>query len=142
MPPVIVLDTSVLVAALLGPRGPSRAVLRACLEGCVQPLMGTTLFLEYEALLGRENVFAACALNRAEREALVDALLSVCRWTAVYYTWRPNLRDEADNHLIELAVAGGATYVVTNNLRDFQAPELRFPSLQIVLPETLLREIR
>ena len=31
-------------------------------------------------------------------------------------TWRPNLPDEADNHLIELGVAAQA--IVTRNLRD------------------------
>jgi len=37
----------------------------------------------------------------------------------IYFLWRPNLRDEADNHLVELAVAGGAQAVVTRNKRDF-----------------------
>jgi predicted transcriptional regulator len=72
-----------------------------------QPLMGTTLFLEYEAIMAREMLFAACHLTREERETLLDAFLSVCRWQKVYYAWRPNLPDEADNHLVELAIAGG-----------------------------------
>ena len=38
---------------------------------------------------------------------------------SVYYRWRPNLRDEADNHLIELTVACGADYLVTRNIKDF-----------------------
>jgi hypothetical protein len=45
----------------------------------------------------------------------------------VYYLWRPNLPDEADNHLIELALAGGADTIVTNNLRDVSRGELTFP---------------
>ena len=48
-----------------------------------------------------------CQLDREEREALLNAFLSVCTWQTVYYLWRPNLPDEADNHLVELAVAGG-----------------------------------
>ena len=142
MNPVIVLDTSVFVAALLGTgSGASRGVLRTCLEGRCEPLMGTTLFLEYEALLKREALFEHCSLTASEREALLDALLSVCRWVPVYYTWRPNLRDEADNHLIELAVAGGASYIVTKNVRDFKNAELRFPEIRIVLPEAFLQEV-
>lgn len=50
---------------------------------------------------------------------------------------RPNLRDEADNHLIELAVAGGADFIVTRNLRNLQAAELR---LRIVSPDLFLKE--
>jgi hypothetical protein len=29
------------------------------------------------------------------------------------YGWRPHLRDEGDNHLVELAIAGGAEAIVT-----------------------------
>ncbi len=41
------------------------------------------------------------------------------------------LIDEQDNHLIELAVAGGASWIVTSNLADFVEPELRFPQIRI-----------
>jgi predicted nucleic acid-binding protein len=43
----------------------------------------------------------------------------------VYFGWRPNLPDEADNHLVELAVAGRASFVVTRNLRDLTRAELK-----------------
>lgn len=36
----------------------------------------------------------------------------------MFYAWRPNLPDEADKHLIELAVAAQADAIVTRNLRD------------------------
>ena len=39
---------------------------------------------------------------------MFDGFLSVCRWVEVFFAWRPNLPDEADNHLVELAVAGNA----------------------------------
>lgn len=108
--------------------------------GQYQPLMGTALFLEYEDLLHRPVLLDSCRLTVMEREALLDAFMSTCRWITVYYSWRPNLRDEADNHLVELAVAGNASFLVTRNLRDLQSGKLRFRDLQIVLPETLLQE--
>ncbi|MFN7664382.1 MAG: PIN domain-containing protein, partial [Inhella sp.] len=46
-----------------------------------------------------------------------------------------NLPDEADNHLIELAVAGQASVIVSRNLRDLTRGELRFPGLQVLVPE-------
>jgi putative PIN family toxin of toxin-antitoxin system len=138
---IIVLDTSVFVSALLGPRGASRDVLRACLSGRIHPLMGAALFAEYESLLSRSKLFAKCQLDPTEREAVLNALLNVCRWTNIYYGWRPNLRDEGDNHLIELAVAGGAKVIVTKNLRDLRSGELHFPGLRILDPTELLKEI-
>ena len=65
---------------------------------------------------------------------MLNAFLSVCTWQTVYYIWRPNLPDEADNHLVELAVAGRAEAIVTWNTQGFQQAELRFPGLRIVRP--------
>lgn len=139
---VVVLDTNVFVSALLGPRGASREILRACLRGSLEPLMGAALFAEYESLVGRDEIFHGGALSAGEREVILDALLSRCRWVKVYYLWRPNLPDEADNHLIELAVAGAAETIVTKNVRHLRRGELRFPSLRILRPEELWQEIQ
>jgi uncharacterized protein len=137
---IVVVDTSVFISALLGPNGASRAVLRGCLEGKLQPLMGAALSAEYEALMSRASVFERCRLNVQERNALFDAFLSTCRWTTIYFGWRPNLRDEGDNHVIELAVAGGARVLITKNVRDFRAAELHFPGLRVLPPEELWKE--
>ena len=49
-----------------------------------------------------------------------------------------DLPDEADNHLIELAVAAQADVIVTGNLRDLSRGELKFPALRILSPEDCL----
>jgi predicted nucleic acid-binding protein len=48
-----VVDTNVLVGALLSASGHNRDVLRACFEGRVQPIIGEALFLEYEDIRKR-----------------------------------------------------------------------------------------
>jgi predicted nucleic acid-binding protein len=48
--------------------------------------------------------------------------------------------DEGDNHVLELATAGNARWIATNNLRDFRKAELRFPDIQIMTPEQILKE--
>lgn len=103
--------------------------------------MGQALFSEHESLLERSEVWEKSLITKQERETLWHACLSVCRWTRVYYLWRPNLPDEADNHLIELAFAGGADAILTHNIRDFANPELRFPHLKIYTPSQFLREV-
>lgn len=80
-------------------------------------------------------------ITPGERDELMDALLACCRWVEIYYLWRPNLRDESNNHLIELALASGAHVVLTNNLRDVAQGELSFPGLSILRPEQFLAEV-
>lgn len=142
MGPRVVVDTNVLVGALISASGDNRGVLRACFEDRVQPIIGEALFHEYNDVLGREATFQKSPLTNVERIRFLEAFLSVCEWTQVYYLWRPNLRDEGDNHLIELAVAGGASWIITNNVRDFRGSELRFPSITVLKPGQLGKELK
>ncbi len=136
----VVIDTNIFLGACLG-SGAANQIMAACLAGKCKPLTGAALFTEYEDVSRRAELFERCRLDENERMELLDIFLSVCEWVRVYYTWRPNLPDEADNHLIELAVAGGADIIVTRNLRDVRGGELHFPHLRIIPPEEFLKEI-
>ncbi len=127
----VVVDTNIFVSALMSDQTAPRQIIRLCLQGELVPLMGNALFAEYEDLVSRDHLFQKYAVSRTDRFVLLDAFLSVCRWTSVYYLWRPNLRDEADNHLVELAVAGAAKALITANVRDFTQPALLFPNLKV-----------
>lgn len=137
---IVVIDTNVFVSAVMAAETAPRKVLRLCLAGTVRPLMGNALFAEYEDVLSRSDLFRRAPLSEREREQLFDAFLSVCRWIPIHYLWRPNLRDEADNHLIELALAGNAQWVVTGNKSDLGSGELLFPWLRIVTAAEFLSE--
>lgn len=136
-----VIDTNVFVGACLG-TGAAWQVVAACLNGAVKPLMGAALLAEYEDLLARDALMTGSRLSRDERHELLDIFLSCCDWTRVYFVWRPNLPDESDNHLIELAVAGAASFVVTRNLRDLNRAELKFPGLRCADPASFMKEIK
>ncbi len=139
MIPSLVIDTNVLVSALLrGQGGVSREVLRRCLTRRYQPWVGAALLAEYEDVLARDALFAGSSMVASERGEFLDGFLRVCRWVEVFYAWRPNLPDEADNHLIEVAVAGQAQAVVTRNLRDLSRGELLFPAIRVLTPEQCL----
>lgn len=140
--PTIVLDTNVFASALLRADTAPREVLRLCLTREVQPLMGNALLAEYEDVLSRPSLFIDCPLDAKERNALFEAFLNVCSWIRVSYLWRPNLRDEADNHLIELAVAGNADWIVTRNVRDIAHGEIMFPELKVGSAGSFLEDWR
>ena len=134
----LVIDTNILLAACLKEDGIGRQVVKHCLAGVYKPLIGAALFAEYEDVMSRDALFQASPLSNAERMEVFRGFLAVCQWTEVYYAWRPNLPDEADNHLVELAVAGGALGIVTRNIKDLTKGELRFPQVKILLPEQCL----
>jgi putative PIN family toxin of toxin-antitoxin system len=134
----VVIDTNVFVAGLRSGGGASRAVLRRALSGGLQPLFGNALWMEYQDLLGRPVWGDATTAD--ERLNLLAALAHRGRWVTVYYGWRPNLPDEADNHLIELALAGGAQAIVTHNLRDLRHGELGLGNLRVMTPAQCLEE--
>ena len=130
----IILDTNVLVSALTSAEGSSRTVLRGVLQGRWQPLISLSLFLEYEDVLSRSQTIERCPLSEVEREDLIDAFASRCQMIELHYMWRPNLRDEADNHVFELAVAAQNAVLLTWNVRDFASAELRFPHIRVLTP--------
>ena len=135
----IVIDTSVLVSALIGKEGPGREVIRRCLLGRHNPLISNALFSEYEDVVARDETLNLFPLEPEAIRELLNALYSVCQWVPIYYLWRPNLKDEGDNFLVELAVAGNARYLVTNNTKDLNSAELIFKDLKVVTPQELLK---
>lgn len=77
------------------------------------------VFQEYRDLLSREDVRKQLALGPQDIETLLQFIATVARPTSIRYAWRPNLRDENDNMVMELALAGGSEYLITRNTRDF-----------------------
>jgi len=64
----------------------------------------------------------------------------VGREQEIFFLWRPLLPDPADDHVLELAVAGQCDAIVTYNRRDFRGAE-RF-GIGIVSPPEFLLELR
>ena len=102
--------------------------------------MRNALYLEFEAVLAGDDLFIAASISSDDRAELLDAVLSACEWVSVSFLWRPNLPDESDNHLIELAIAGNADSIITHNTRDIATGELVFDGINTVTPANWLKE--
>jgi uncharacterized protein len=137
----VILDTNVLVSAFTSADGASRQILRRVLRGEAVALVSVALYAEYCDVLSREELRLRCPLRPVEIDELLDAFLSASEMVEVFYNWRPNLRDEADNRVFELAVAAADAPLVTYNLRDFAQPQLKFPHLRIMSPAQWLASL-
>lgn len=126
---MIVVDTNVLLAGLMSSRGYSFCLIERMLQKKVDYLLSLKLFSEYWQTLLRHENLRKIPLSMAELETFMALVVQNATYQDVYYRWRPNLRDESDNFIIELAVAGNAQSVVTFNKKDFEETELKFDIL-------------
>jgi putative PIN family toxin of toxin-antitoxin system len=117
----LVLDTSILIAALRSRRGASARLLSLVGTGLFEIHLSVPLVLEYEEVLTRQR--AELGLTQEEVSDLVDSLCAVARLHTVYFTWRPALRDRKDEFVLELAVTAQCEAIVTYNKRDFAGVE-------------------
>ena len=141
MIPKVVIDTNIIVSALMSSKGSySRKIIEKVFNSELAPLMGEALFNEHIEVANRWSIFKSCVLSEEERQEFLQAYMSCCQWCRIYYNWRPNLKDEGDNHIIELAVGGGASCVITKNIKDLRSGELFFDKLKIITPDEFIEE--
>ena len=88
----------------------------------------------------RKKIQNLTPLSIDEQQTLFHAYLSQCKWNDIYYSWRPNLKDEDDNFLVELAVSSGSQAIITYNIKDLANAELVFNHI-ITTPEDFIKEI-
>ena len=133
----LVLDTNILVAATRNRLGPSFALVQAVRRRKVQMCCSPALFLEYEDVLKRGPQLEASGLSAGDVDAILAELAGLLRPVQTHYQWKPQLRDPADEMVLEAAVNAQAQAIVTYKLRDL-APARRF-GVEVLNPEQTFR---
>lgn len=137
----VVLDTSVVVAALRTQLGAGSAVLRLIAEGHVKALATAPLFLEYEEVLQRPEQRLAHGLDSTELESFLAELAAVVEPVELHFRLRPQLHDPKDEMVLETAINGRADALVTYNISDFAIAGKRF-RIPVIAPAELLRKVK
>lgn len=137
----LVLDTNVVVAALRSSDGASAELLRLLRLAKFRLLATPALFLEYEEVLKRPEHILAHGLAEAQIDSFLGALATLCEPVDVHFSWRPQLRDPADEMVLEAAVNGRANAVVTFNFKDFHPATETF-GIAILTPGDIIRRLK
>ena len=136
-----VFDTNILVAAFRSRHGASFELMRRLIEGKLSGLVSNTLMTEYEAVLTREVVLQASWAKAEDVAAVLDVLALRLTEVRPSFCWRPILTDPDDDMVLECAVAGGASALVTLNMRDFLPSSRDRFGLEVLRPGELLRRL-
>ncbi len=107
----IVIDTNVLVAALTNSGGAAAQIVDAWVEDRLEVVSSEATLREAELILDSRW------LRRLVPRGRVDALLDLLRTRSIRVRATPieelPLKDEGDRRLVEAALQGGASYLIT-----------------------------
>ena len=134
----LVLDTNVFIAAFRSRRGASNVLLKQAESGRVTPLCSTALFLEYEAVLSRQETREATGHDLNDVALIMRAFAALCDPVDISFRFRPLLRDADDEMVLETALNGNADAIATYNVRDFRLSHAL--GIEITTPGAILME--
>jgi putative PIN family toxin of toxin-antitoxin system len=127
----VVLDTNILISALLQPRGlPARVLLTALAGTKAQLCVSGDIYAEYEEVIRRPKF--------SRSEAIIDQALRAIRQNGFWVKPAQKVlacSDPDDNIFLECSQAARAHYLVTGNVNDF--PD-KWADARIVTPRQFL----
>jgi putative PIN family toxin of toxin-antitoxin system len=110
----VVIDTNIIVSALLQPLGPPAQVFLLAVSGSIQVCITGAVYAEYEEVIRRPRFHRDEITISAARDTIREKGL----WVKPTETVRA-CTDPDDDIFLECAQAARAAYLVTGNLKHF-----------------------
>jgi len=123
------------------PTGGSAELLRKIDGGRVTMLLTVPLALEYEAVCTSAEHRLASGLSATAADLYVDTLIEMAEPVELYFRWRPQLHDPGDELVLEAAINGRASAIVTFNERDLREARTSF-DIEVLRPGEILRRLK
>ena len=123
----LILDTNVIISALISNSIPSRILYDLVLTQKVEICLSQEIFTEYVEVLNRDK-FSKFTNFKAK----ADVVLSRLREIATFYQTNRQvevLTDTSDNKFLELAAESAADYLTTGNTLDFTITEFEYTKI-------------
>jgi putative PIN family toxin of toxin-antitoxin system len=139
MPPMkVVLDTSVLVAAVRSRTGASFAIVSSIPNPAFEIALSVGLYTEWQDVLTRAEHLPKGS-TPAQAIQFLRYLASQSHLQSIHFLWRPFLPDSNDDMVLELAFAASCTYILTHNVKDFRNSEQL--GVKAITPQDFLKLI-
>ena len=128
----IVFDTNVIISGLYSKRGASYQLLKAALSGKLSFAISPFVALEYEGKINQKIEEGFLSVSKRDCEKILDALFAMAEtvWDPVQI--RPVLVDLADDKILECAVSGNCTHIITFNKKHFPLSSLVLYGIRIM----------
>ncbi len=130
-----VIDTNVLIAALRSSSGASYQILMAADRGAFQMALSVPLLAEYDDVSARPDM--GISIPASAVDAIICRIAQMAHQQQIYFLWRPILPDPKDDMVLEVAIASGATHIVTFNRKDLRLAA-QF-GITVLLPADFIR---
>lgn len=137
----VIFDTDVIIAGLRSPTGASSALLSLARHNQFSLLASVPLFMEYEAKCLLPEHYKIAGLTPKQVQTFLDTLAAIVEPVEIHYLWRPQLRDAADEMVLEAAVNGRADVLISFNHRHFGRVPSQF-GIELLLPAEFIRRLK
>jgi putative PIN family toxin of toxin-antitoxin system len=125
----LVVDTNVVISALLKPESNPALIMSLILRGDCRLCVTEKIFSEYEEVSGRGKFKK---LDQASVREFLSTLRSRALWVVPKVTIDDMAKDPEDNAFLECALESKANFLITGNIHHF--PEKKFHQTSIVTP--------
>ena len=123
----IILDTNVIVSALISNALPTKILYDVVFKLLVEPCLSAEVFEEYIEVLAREKFS-----KFHDFKSKADVVLTKLKEISVFYQTDKKidiLPDVSDNKFLELAAVSAADYLITGNTVDFTITEFEYTKI-------------
>lgn len=113
------MDTNIIVAGLYSKKGASYQLLKAAISGNLSYAISPLVALEYEGKIHQKIKEGFLKISKGDCDKILDALCAYATivWKPLHI--RPVLVDVADDKILECAISGGCTHIITFNKKHF-----------------------
>ena len=136
---VVVLDTNVIISGLYSKRGASYQLLKAAISGDLRYAISPLVALEYEGKIHQKIEVGFLSVLKGDCGRILDALFAMAKPVWKPLQVRPVLVDPSDDKILECAISGNCTHIITFNKRDFPTAVTRLYGIKVMTPGEFLR---